>query len=127
MARPDTTSRPERAEPSAEDQMPSIDFDVPADLFWAKTRRRILGKGAIGHRRFESLAEAIRYTKEDASFDRYGASLDTDDGSYSMDEVDALYESEDFRSYRDPGTVIETPAAHIVDAPSAASTKRDLP
>ncbi|MEF2074700.1 hypothetical protein [Consotaella aegiceratis] len=80
--------------------MQAIDFEVPADLFWSKNRRRLPGKGGVGHKRFDTLAEAICFATEDHSVLRIGACLDTDDGSYGAEEFQAFYESADFIDYR---------------------------
>ncbi|SKA26703.1 hypothetical protein [Consotaella salsifontis] len=80
--------------------MQAMDFEVPADLFWAKNRRRQPGKGGVGHKRFETLAEAICYATEDQSVERIGASVDTDEGSYGAKEIEAFYGSAEFIAYR---------------------------
>lgn len=80
--------------------MTIINFALPADLFWAKSARRVVPKGGVGHQRFETLAEGIRFVVEGDLAQRYGVSIDTDENSFTMEEIEALYRSEDFATYR---------------------------
>jgi|GEM_PF-3466335 len=81
--------------------MPIINFDLPADLFWARSARRVVPKGGVAHRRFETLAEGICFVVEEDQAERYGVSIDTDENSFSKDEIEALYRSEGFSAYRE--------------------------
>ncbi len=81
--------------------MPIINFDLPADLFWARSARRVVPKGGVAHRRFETLAEGICFVVEDDQTQRFGVSIDTDENSFSKDEIEALYRSEGFSAYRE--------------------------
>ncbi|MEF2551065.1 hypothetical protein VQ042_06765 [Aurantimonas sp. A2-1-M11] len=80
--------------------MSSLNFDLPADFFWAKSARRVSPRGGVAHKRFETLAEAICCAVEDHGTQRYSVSIDTDETSLSMDEVDAVYRSDAFAAYR---------------------------
>ncbi|WP_040325799.1 hypothetical protein [Aurantimonas manganoxydans] len=80
--------------------MSSLNFDLPADFFWAKSARRVSPRGGVSHKRFDTLAEAICSAMENQDTPRYSVSIDTDETSLTMDEVDALYRSDDFAAYR---------------------------
>lgn len=76
--------------------MKFIDFTMPADLFWSVSAKRIAPKGTLRFRSVPSLAEAVRFFIEDRSEARYHCAIETDEGRFSADEIELLYDGSDF-------------------------------
>jgi hypothetical protein len=74
--------------------MSSINYGAEAELFPA--RRRSVGGGSIGYRRFNSLAKAVQFAMEDLPRELLlGTYLETDDERrYDGAGIRALYEHE---------------------------------
>ena len=80
--------------------MDDIDFTLPADIFWARSARRVLPKGGLAHQRFDTLAEAICYVMQGDETPRFNLSIDTDDASFTQSEIEEIFQSEPFARYR---------------------------
>lgn len=85
---PGSPGAPPVGEPAAPE---SFDFDAPAELFVAVTRRR---HGAVTFKRFETAAEAIRHAMEEQpDIALMGTTLEVDEERYGGAEIRTLYES----------------------------------
>ena len=72
-----------------------FDYGTPAELFMAK--RRGGTRQPLGYRRFGTAAEAIRFAVEEFPAVRtLGAWLQVGDERYDVDDIQRLYESEEF-------------------------------
>jgi hypothetical protein len=72
-----------------------FDYDTPAELFMAK--RKGGARQPLGYRRFASAAEAIRFAIEESPAVRtLGAWMQVGDERYDSDEIQRLYENEDY-------------------------------
>ncbi|NDV88764.1 hypothetical protein GTW51_18875 [Aurantimonas aggregata] len=80
--------------------MDDIDFTLPADIFWARSARRVLPKGGLAHKRFDTLADAICHVMQGDEIPRYSLSIDTDDASFTLPEIEEIFKSEPFAPYR---------------------------
>jgi len=70
-----------------------FDYDAPAELFLSRNKKRSHQK----YRRFATAAEAIRYAVEDLPALRsLGAWLQVGDERFNSDEIERLYESNDY-------------------------------
>jgi hypothetical protein len=70
----------------------NFDFDMPADLFPGGDRTH-----RVGYRRFKSLAAAVAYCIERLPpMQMHGAAIETDDERYDLEQIQALYERDDF-------------------------------
>ena len=66
----------------------NVDYNAPADLFPAPQHRR----SALRYRRFDTLAEALRFAQEELTAQqRQGALIEADEVRYGSDEIAALY------------------------------------
>jgi hypothetical protein len=66
----------------------NVDYGAPADLFPAPNHRR----GPLRYRRFDTLAEAVRFAEEDLPDDqRAGVLIEADEVRYVGAEIAALY------------------------------------
>ena len=79
----------------ADRETATYDYGVPAELFMAK------GKGGprqpLSYRRFPTAAEAIRFAVEDLPAVRsLGAWMQVGDERFDGDDIQRLYESDDF-------------------------------
>jgi hypothetical protein len=71
----------------------AFDYDAPAELFLAKRTKRRREK----YRRFATAAEAIRYAVEELpSLRSLGASMQVGDERFNSDEIQRLYEGNDY-------------------------------
>jgi Arc/MetJ-type ribon-helix-helix transcriptional regulator len=72
-----------------------FDYDTPAELFMAK--RKGGARQPLGYRRFASAAEAIRFAIEESPAVRtLGAWMQVGDERYDSDEIQRLYENEQY-------------------------------
>jgi len=72
-----------------------FDYDTPAELFMAK--RKGGARQPLGYRRFASAAEAIRFAIEESPAVRtLGAWMQVGDERYDSDEIQRLYENEEY-------------------------------
>jgi len=72
----------------------TFDYCVPAELF-VGTRKS--GRRRLGHRRFSSAAEAIRFAVEDFPAVRtLGAWMQVGNERYDSDDIHRLYENNDY-------------------------------
>lgn len=70
-----------------------IDYSRPAELFPSRRYAKALAR----YRRFDTLAEAVRYViEEQPAAWLVGSTLDCDGGRYEGAAIRALYEAEDF-------------------------------
>ena len=68
-----------------------VDYKCSAELFPASSARR----GKVGYRRFDSLAEALRYAVEELSPALIvGAYLEANEVRYAASEMRQLYDAE---------------------------------
>jgi hypothetical protein len=75
--------------------MTKFDYQIPAELFMAK--RKGGARQPLGYRRFGTAAEAIRFAVEEFPAVRtLGAWLQIGDERYDADEIQKLYESDEF-------------------------------
>ena len=80
---------------SVESVMTKFDYQIPAELFMAK--RKGGARQPLGYRRFGTAAEAIRFAVEEFPAVRtLGAWLQIGDERYDADEIQKLYESDEF-------------------------------
>ncbi len=71
----------------------NVDYAVAAELYPAPTRR----KGPVGYRRFDTLAEAVRYAVESLPpVQLAGAFIETEENRYGAPDIRALYDAFDF-------------------------------
>jgi hypothetical protein len=72
-----------------------FDYATPAELFMAK--RKGGARQPLGYRRFASAAEAIRFAIEESPAVRtLGAWMQVGDERYDGDEIQRLYENEEY-------------------------------
>jgi hypothetical protein len=75
--------------------MVKFDYDTPAELFMAK--RKGGARQPLGYQRFASAAEAIRFAIEQSPAVRtLGAWMQVGDERYDSDEIQRLYENEEY-------------------------------
>jgi hypothetical protein len=68
----------------------NVDYSAPAELFPGMPHRN----AGLHYHRFDTLAEALRYTLEElTTAQRHGALIESEEIRYSGDEIAALYES----------------------------------
>lgn len=80
--------------------MVQFDFNAPADLFPARTRT---GHRPIGYRRFDSVAEAIRYAVEQMPREFLdGTVIEIDSERLDGARIRELYESDKYPLKRKP-------------------------
>jgi hypothetical protein len=73
--------------------MPPFDYKAPAELFLAKPAKSSRTK----YRRFATAAEALRYAVEDLRTPKaFGAWLEVGDERFSSNDIQRLYEAEDY-------------------------------
>jgi hypothetical protein len=79
---------------SREGEIMTFDYGLPAELFMAKRKGR---PQRLGYRRFATAAEAIRFVAEEFPAMRaLGAWLQVGDERFDSEEIQRLYESEDY-------------------------------
>lgn len=72
-----------------------FDYGTPAELFMAKRRGGV--RQRLGYRRFATAAEAIRFAVEDFPAVRtLGAWMQVGDSRFDSEEIQRLYESDDY-------------------------------
>jgi hypothetical protein len=72
-----------------------FDYDIPAELFMAK--RKGGSRKPLAYRRFESAAEAIRFAVEELpAMHALGASLQVADERFDSNDIQRLYENEEY-------------------------------
>ena len=70
----------------------SFDYSAPAELFLSKP-----AKGSTKYRRFATAAEALRFAVEDLRIPKaFGAWLEVGDERFSSNDIQRLYEAEDY-------------------------------
>ena len=80
----------------------TFDYGLPAELFMAKRKGR--PRQRLGYRRFATAAEAIRFAVEDFPAMRtLGAWLQVGDEHFDSEEIQRLYESDDYPLRRRTG------------------------
>jgi hypothetical protein len=68
----------------------NVDYSAPAELFPAPNHRR----GPLRYRRFDTLAEAVRFAQEDmTAAERAGTLIEADEIRYLGAEIAALYDA----------------------------------
>ena len=68
----------------------NIDYGAPAELYPAPNHRR----GPLRYHRFDTLAEAVRFTQEELpAGERAGALIEADEIRYIGAEIAALYDA----------------------------------
>jgi hypothetical protein len=73
----------------------TFDYELPAELFTAK--RKGGARSRLGHRRFATAAEAIRFIVEDFPAVRtLGAWMQVGDTRYDSEAIHRLYENSDY-------------------------------
>ena len=72
--------------------MSSFDYNAPAELFLAKPAKSRRTK----YRRFATAAEALRYAVEVRIPKAFGAWLEVGDERFSSNDIQRLYEAEDY-------------------------------
>jgi hypothetical protein len=83
----------------------AFSFDAPAELFPSRGRR---GRSTVTYRRFDTAAEAVRFTIEELPGDLLlGTYLEVRDERFDCDEIRGLYERADF-----PLARLNMPAPH---------------
>jgi hypothetical protein len=66
-----------------------VDYTAPAELFPCRIKN---GHGQIKYRRFQTVAEAIRFVVEEVSASALrGAYLEVDEARFGRDEIQCLY------------------------------------
>jgi hypothetical protein len=74
--------------------MSNFDYDTPADLFLARSRR---GNRPVGFRRFDTAAEAIRFAIEELPVEQLGGTvLEAKDERADAARIRELYDSADY-------------------------------
>ncbi|MBB4303514.1 phage terminase large subunit-like protein [Rhodobium orientis] len=82
--------------------MTSFNFLDPAELY--TTGKRRVGQNAMTYRRFDSLAEAVRYSIEELSAVRLnGAILEVNGERFRREEIRQIYDSSTYPLKRQPG------------------------
>lgn len=77
----------------------NIDYGASAELFPAHNAKR----GKVSYRRFDTLAEALKYAVEDLQPDLLvGAFIEVDEARYSAAEMRALYDATGYPLERRP-------------------------
>jgi hypothetical protein len=85
-----------------EGEIMMFDYCSPAELFIAK--RKGSPRERLGHRRFATAAEAIRFAVEDFPAIRtLGAWMQVGDERFDSEEIHRLYESDDYPLRRRTG------------------------
>jgi hypothetical protein len=75
--------------------MIEFDYDAAAELF--PTRRRSVGRGSFGYKRFSQASQAIRFAIEDMPAEcLVGAFLEVDEERYGSDDIRRLYQSAEY-------------------------------
>ncbi len=75
--------------------MDSFNFSEPAELYTSGKRR--VGQHSMTYRRFDTAAEAIRYSIEELPAARLpGAVLEVNEGRYRHEEIRKFYDSSAF-------------------------------
>ena len=68
-----------------------LDYGAPAELFPCRIKN---GHGQIKYKRFETVAEAIRFVVEEVPASALrGAYLEVDEARFGRDEIQCLYDS----------------------------------
>lgn len=67
----------------------NVDYGAPAELFPAPSHRR----GPLRYRRFDTLAEAVRFAMDLPAAERAGALIEADEIRYLGAEIVALYDA----------------------------------
>jgi hypothetical protein len=79
----------------ADHETATFDYGVPAELFMAK--RKAGARQALSYRRFATAAEAIRFAIEELPAVRaLGAWMQVGDERFDGDDIQRLYESDDY-------------------------------
>ena len=79
----------------ADRETATFDYGVPAELFMAK--RKAGARQPLRYRRFATAAEAIRFTVEELPAVRaLGAWMQVGDERFDVDDIQRLYQSNDF-------------------------------
>lgn len=82
--------------------MDSFDFSTPAELY--TTGKRRIGQNSMTYRRFETAAEAIRFTIEELSAARQnGAVLEVNEDRFRHTEIRKFYDSSSYPLRRRAG------------------------
>ena len=80
---------------SANREITTFDYGVPAELFMAK--RKAGARQPLRYRRFATAAEAIRFAVEELPAVRaLGAWMQVGDQRFDGDDIQRLYESDDY-------------------------------
>ena len=80
--------------------MSHSNFDTPAELYSSRNHRAGRFSG-LKYRRFETLAEAVKYAVEEIPTQLHFARIETGDSSFRAAEIKELYGSSDFPLPRD--------------------------
>jgi hypothetical protein len=79
----------------ADRETATFDYGVPAELFMAKRKAR--ARQPLTYRRFATAAEAIRFAIEELPGVRaLGAGMQVGDQRFDGDDIERLYESDDY-------------------------------
>lgn len=83
--------------------MDTFDFSKPAELY--TTGKRRIGQNAMTYRRFDTAAEAVRFTIEELPAARLsGAVLEVDEERFGHKDIRAFYDSNSYPLKRRAGT-----------------------
>jgi hypothetical protein len=86
-------------------EAPTFNFDAPAEVFPSRGKR---GRSLVQYRRFETTAEAVRFTIEELPSALLGGTyLQVQDERFDSDEIRSLYERADFPLQRQTKAVSE--------------------
>ena len=79
----------------ADRETATFDYGVPAELFIAK--RKAGARQPLSYRRFATAAEAIRFAVEELpAVSAWGAWMQVGDKRFNADDIQRLYQSDDF-------------------------------
>jgi hypothetical protein len=68
-----------------------VDYNLPADVFWTTSARRITPKGNMRFRSFPSLSKALVFLA-DRTEPRYRCAIDMTDARFEGQEIEQLLE-----------------------------------